>query len=95
MATQIEIDTMRALIALNKEYRKQNSFVELTTFQKTYNPLTGEVHFHKKKDLLRVSDISYIEETDDGMDVYIHDDKKFLISRKEFKEKLSNFISLV
>ena len=93
MMTQIEMDTMRAIISFSKEYRRQNSFVKITTIQKNYT-LCGDIHSTEKKEvLLRVSDISYIKETDkkNEMGVYLHNDK-FLISRKEFEEKLSPYL---
>ena len=96
MTTQREIEAMRAMIAFSKEYRRQNSFVKITTIQNNYT-LCGDIHSTEKKEvLLRVSDISYIKETDkkNEMAVYLHNDK-FLISRKEFEEKLSNLLVLV
>ena len=96
--TQIEMDTMRAIVAFSKEYRRQNSFVELTTIQKEYT-LIGEVHSSKKKKvLLRISDISHIKESFDEKDVMIvylnSGDRKFFISRKEY-EKLQDKISVI
>lgn len=98
MMTQIEMDTMRAIISFSKEYRRQNSFVKLITIQKTFATTNfisaGDVqNVCFKEVLLRVSDISYIKETDeDEMVVYLNNDKRFFISKKEYEEKLANLI---
>lgn len=93
MITQKEIEAMRAIVAFGKEYLRQNSFVKITTIQKNYT-LCGDIHSTEKKEvLLRVSDISYIKETDkDEVCIYLNNDKRFFISKKEYKEKLANLI---
>lgn len=93
MMTQIEMDTMRAIISFSKEYRRQNSFVKLTTILKHCTLADEILSTEQKEILLRVSDISYIKETDkDEMCIYLNNDKRFFISKKEYKEKLSNLI---
>ena len=93
MMTQIEMDTMRAIISFSKEYRRQNSFVKLTTILK-HRTLADEILGTEQREiLLRVSDISYIKETDENeMGVYLNNDKRFFISKKEYEEKLANLI---
>lgn len=87
------MDTMRAIISFSKEYRRQNSFVKLTTTLKHCTLADEILGTEQKEILLRVSDISYIKETDENeMGVYLKNDKRFFLSKKEYEEKLANLI---
>lgn len=90
------MDTMRAIISFSKEYRRQNSFVKLTTILKHCTLANEILGTEQKEILLRISDISYIKETDkDEVGIFLNNDKRFFISKKEYQDKFANLINLI
>ena len=93
MMTQIEMDTMRAIVSFSREYRRQNSFVKLMTNDYRYSTTGDALGVQQKEVLLRISDISYIKEMcKNEIGVFLNNDKSFFIPRKEYEEKLENLL---
>lgn len=90
MMTQIEMDTMRAIISLSKEYRKQNMFVKLNGY------FTSDANERKIELLVRLKDVIGFVKTDGIVGVRIDAyDYSFIITEEEYKEKLQEYINLV
>lgn len=92
MMTQIEMDTMRAIISFSKEYRRQNMFIKL----KGYFSFSNEDE-QKIELLVKLKDVTGIIKNDgDGivsicLNAY---DYPFIITKEEYKEKLQEHINL-
>lgn len=87
MITQIEMDTMRAIISLSKEYRNQNMFVRIKGYF-----TSDEV---KVELIVRLKDVVGIVKSDGivGVNLTAHD-YSFIITEEEYKEKLQKYINL-
>lgn len=87
MMTQIEMDTMRAIISLSKEYRNQNMFVKI----KGYFTSDDEV---KVELIVRLKDVVGIVKGDGivGVNLTAHN-YSFIITEEEYKEKLQKYIN--
>lgn len=85
--TQIEMDTMRAIISLSKEYRNQNMFVKIKGYF-----TSDEV---KVELIVRLKDVVGIVKSDGivGVNLTAHD-YSFIITEEEYKEKLQKYINL-
>ena len=99
MFTNIEMDTMRAIVAFSKDYRRQNSFVKLNGEIKII-PEKGDVYYDKREILVRLSDIVWIDKelSKDGTTKLLNVKTKvmwFTITEEEYKEKLQKHINLV
>lgn len=96
MMTQIEMDTMRAIISFSKEYRKQNSFVKLSGTVKVI-PKSGDDFYEEREILIRLSDIVWIDKEAHKGKVTINIKTNvmwFSITEEEYKEKLQRHINL-
>ena len=92
MMTQIEMDTMRAIISFSKEYRRQNSFVKLNGVFAFYDNNKGEGHIEQHVFLVRIADILRI---DFAENITIKTSSyQFSITKEEYKEKLQKYINL-
>lgn len=90
MMTQIEMDTMRAIISLSKEYRKQNMFVKLKGY------FTSDADERKIELLVKLKDVIGFVKTDGIVGVRIDAyNYSFIITEEEYKEKLQEYINLV
>ena len=90
MMTQIEMDTMRAIISLSKEYREQNMFVKLKGY------FTSDEDERKIELLVKLKDVIGFVKTDGIVGITIDAyDYPFIITEKEYKEKLQEYINLV
>ncbi len=91
MITNIEMDTMRAIVAFSKEYRRQVSFVKITG---NFDSIT-EVQPPQIELMVRLSDIQGIYEYDGVVYVDFKSyGNSFLITKKEYEEKLQKHINL-
>lgn len=87
MMTQIEMDTMRAIISFSKEYRRQNMFIKLKGY------------FSEDEDkielLVKLKDVTGIIKNDGIVGVNLNAyDYPFIITKEEYKEKLQEYINL-
>lgn len=90
MMTQIEMDIMRAIISLSKEYRKQNMFVKLKGY---FNSDEDE---RKVELLVKLKDVIGFVKIDGIVGVRINAyNYSFVITEEEYKEKLQEYINLV
>lgn len=89
MMTQIEMDTMRAIISLSKEYRKQNMFVKLKGYFTSDEDETKVELFVKLKDVIEIIKIDEIVSVNLKGCNY-----SFIITEEEYKEKLQQHINL-
>lgn len=90
MMTQIEMDTMRAIISLSKEYRKQNMFVKLKGY---FNSDEDE---RKVELLVKLKDVIGFVKIDGIVGVRINAyNYSFVITEEEYKKKLQEYINLV
>lgn len=87
MMTQIEMDTMRAIISLSKEYRNQNMFVKIKGYF-----TSDEV---KVELIVRLKDVVGIVKSDGivGVNLTAHN-YSFIITEEEYKKKLQKYINL-
>lgn len=87
MMTQIEMDTMRAIISLSKEYRNQNMFVKIKGYF-----TSDEV---KVELIVRLKDVVGIVKIDGivGVNLTAHN-YSFIITEEEYKKKLQKYINL-
>ena len=83
------MDTMRAIISLSKEYRKQNMFVKLKGYF-TSDEVRTEL-LVKLKDVIRINKIDG-RMVNVGLTAYNY---SFIITEEEYKEKLQEYINLV
>ncbi len=89
--TQIEMDTMRAIISFSKEYLRQNSFVKLNGVFAFYNN-KGEGHTEQRVFLVRIADILGIDLAEN---ITIKTSSyQFSITKEEYEEKLQKYINL-
>lgn len=89
MMTQIEMDTMRAIISFSKEYRRQNSFVKLKGY------FSEDEDEQKIELLVKLKDVMGIIKNDGIVGVNLNAyDYPFIITKEEYKEKLQEHINL-
>lgn len=93
MITKIEMQTMNALINLNREYTKQNSFIEVHGYTKESAPIGSEegmiIKYHTYQ--IRVRDLKRIEKLDSGDYELLIDSvfaSKFIVTDEEFENKI-------
>lgn len=87
--TQIEMDTMRAIISLSKEYRKQNMFVKLKGY------FTSDEDEQKIELFVKLKDVIGIIKIDEIVSVNLKGcNYSFIITEEEYKEKLHQHINL-
>lgn len=94
--TQIEMDTMRAIAAFSKEYRRQNSFVKLNGTVKIVTD-RGDDFCDEREILIHLSDIVWIDKEVYKGKVTINiktNVEWFSITEEEYKEKLQKHINL-
>lgn len=87
--TQIEKDTMRAIISLSKEYCKQNMFVELKGY------FSSDEYERKIELLVKLKDVTGAANIGGMIGVRINTyNYSFVITEEEYKEKLQKHIKL-
>lgn len=90
MMTQIEMDTMRAIISFSREYRRQNSFVKLNGY------FTSDKYEQKIELLVKLKDVTRIVKINEKIvSVNLNSSNyPFVITEKEYKENLQEHINL-